>query len=211
MQDELFRYAAVTPLLQQQFSLLKPTPNSSAPASALVKDGTAFLAYASGRKGIIGLHTTISLVSPSLNVSTLVLHRSASGLADCLTRSVLQLPRPDPIALIWELLLRPIVDVTAAAPTDLVKLDLTLRPANSTIRVSQAGVDVQGESATEGRGLPTGTWAVLTKNGLNALRIARWDLVRLSHLWPLCSSSNAKKAQYLSLVRLPLVLPGPGR
>ncbi|CED82479.1 Uncharacterized conserved protein [Phaffia rhodozyma] len=135
--------------IQSQFTLLSPAPNAADP---LIADGTStFLTYASGRRNVLSLHTTLSLI-----------------------------PRPDPFRLLWKFFLFRQWEVQCPVPEDEVRLMLTLLPPGSKLAAAkkevEKGVFVKGDDASNGNGLKSGTWAVLEKYGLNWARTGRWDL-----------------------------------
>jgi len=179
------------PTLKEQFLALSPNPE--APGSTMVEDGgSTFLTYASGRRGVMSLHSTIDLVRGALMgertcVSATRADSSSSTHTDqvCLDPPVigpaaprpLQIPRQDPLSFIYRTFLYPLWDVKAEAPSDTLTLSLALLPPGSTVANSKSySLHIPGPPADKGDGLPTGVWAVLQKAGMDRVRKSRWDL-----------------------------------
>lgn len=60
------RLDSALPILEKNFTLLAPNPKEE--KFPLIADGSdAFLSYASGRRGTLGMHTTISLASSNFS------------------------------------------------------------------------------------------------------------------------------------------------
>ncbi|KAL7412985.1 hypothetical protein BDY24DRAFT_390264 [Mrakia frigida] len=136
------------PILEKNFTLLAPNPKEE--KFPLIADGSdAFLSYASGRRGTLGMHTTISLIA-----------------------------RHDPLTLIYNHLISPLIDLTSSTPSDTLTIAVSLRPESNPSASTKAwGVSLVGDPAGDtGAGLRTGTWGVLRKEGLNERRRGRWDL-----------------------------------
>lgn len=180
------------PTLKEQFLALSPNPEQPGSFPLVEDGGSTFLSYASGRRGVMSLHSTIDLVrlisagsdrakstSARSGCSTLRISPPRADLTFTFParRSACQIPRQDPLSYFYRSFLYPLWDVKAETPSDALTLSLALLPAGSTVANSKSySLHIPGAPADKGDGLPTGVWAVLQKAGMDRVRRSRWDL-----------------------------------